>query len=59
MSLHILWGRQPLVALGIVTVLALIGLTLAMSALMIVAGQVIPPLLSKSTIPTLSSHSSW
>ena len=52
MSLHVLWGRQPLAALGMVTVLALVGLTLAMSALMIVAGVVIPALLILAVIVT-------
>jgi plastocyanin len=45
MSLRILWKRQPLATLGIVTMLALIGQVLALASLMLIAGVIIPPLL--------------
>ncbi len=50
MSLRVLGGRQPLAALGILTVLALLGQALALAGLMLVAGLIIPPLLILAVI---------
>src|SRR5215470_1934106 len=50
MSLRVLGGRQPLAALGILTVLASLGQALALAGLMLVAGLIIPPLLILAVI---------